>query len=105
MQGEWNIVQRRSPVRVVKEKDTGIHYIVDKHVVSDYFGARAVVKLRENYFVFVVGHYSSECEICKKNFDKKYTFVKTMDMNKIQTVHLDDSDERMVTCAYSVTFE
>ena len=110
MEGEWQVVSsRRRPVhvKVYKENATGIHYILFKGDIEipgedDCIPARAVVELTRNHFVFVDGHYSSEGDLCVKNFDKNYTFVRTLDLSKITTESFEDCDPRVVSCVYSV---
>lgn len=112
MADEWQIVPSRRPVhvQVYKEKATRIHYIVFKKQLEmarddDCIWARAVVEYSPNHFVFVNGHYSSDGDLSIKDFSKKYSFVRSLDLYKISTESFDEDDPRLIYCAYSVSIK
>lgn len=110
---EWQIVpdRRRHLVSVYMEKTTRIYYIIDQKELNtnlnlkdeyDCIWARAVVKTSLNHFVFADDHYSDDGDLCIKDFHKKYLFVKTLDMNKIQTWSFENADPRLVYSTYKI---
>ena len=112
MADEWQVVSSRRPVRVqvYKEKATGIHYVVFKKELEmsrgdDCIWARAVVEFSPSHFVFVDGHYSSEGDLSVKNFSKRYSFMRTLDLYKINTESFAEDDPRLVSCVYSVSIQ
>lgn len=107
---DWCTVKsRRRPfhVRVYKELETGIHYIIsrkapDRCQKNDCIWVRAVVQMHPNYFVFADGHYSSDGDLSIEGFSEKYTFVRSLEYDKINTVSFEDNDPRLVFSTYRV---
>lgn len=109
---QWQVVSSKRPVfvGVYKEKKTRIYYILFKNDINDalqkknyVIPTRAVVQLKSNHFVFVNGHYSSEGDLCVKDFTNNYTFVRTLDLSKIKTETFEANDPRLVSCEYHIS--